>query len=161
MISMISSVGKNLELGKNNDLIWHFKEDMKFFKDTTMNHKVVMGYRTYKSIPNGLPGREIVVVTSKVLDGIYTVNGIEPIVKEYKNNVEEIFIYGGASIYKQFLPYADKLYLTEIAATDKEADTFFPNFNKKEWKKKVLKRTNQDDIKFKMCLYERVDDNNE
>ena len=55
MISMISSVGKNNELGKNNNLIWHFKDDMKFFKDTTMNHTVVMGLNTYKSLPGDLP----------------------------------------------------------------------------------------------------------
>ena len=155
MISMISSVGKNNELGKNNDLIWHFKEDMKFFKNTTMNHTVVMGYNTYKSLPGNLPGRRIIVVTSKKIDGVDTINGIESIIEKYKNTDEEIFICGGASIYKQFLPYADKLYLTEIDSEDKEADTYFPEFNKEEWKRRVLKKGNQDNMKYKMCTYER------
>ena len=155
MISMISSVGKNLELGKNNDLIWHFKEDMRFFKETTMGHKVVMGYNTYKSLPGDLPGRDIIVVSSKRIKGVKTVNGIEPIVDKYLNGDEEIFICGGASIYRQFLMYASKMYLTEIADSDKEADTFFPEFDKNEWNKSLIKEGKFKDITFKMCLYER------
>ena len=155
MISMISSVGRNNELGKNNDLIWHFKEDMKYFKNTTMNHKVVMGYNTYKSLPGNLPGREIIVVTSKEIDDVETVNGIEPIVEKYAGCDEEIFICGGASIYRQFLPYANRLYLTEIDSEDKNADTFFPEFNRKEWERTLLSEYQRDDIAFKMYLYKR------
>ena len=155
MISMISSVGKNRELGKNNDLIWHFKEDMRFFKETTMGHTVIMGYNTYKSLPGDLPGRHIIVVSFDQVDEVETVNGIEPIIKKYKDSLEEVFICGGASIYKQFLPYADKLYLTEIDAEDNEADTFFPEFDKEEWNKTLLEENNQKNIDFKMYLYER------
>lgn len=155
MISMISSVGKNRELGKNNGLIWHFKEDMKFFKETTMGHTVVMGYNTYKSLPGDLPGRHIVVISYDPVDGVDTVNGIEPIIAKYKNSGDEVFICGGASIYKQFLPYADKLYLTEIEAVDHDADTFFPEFDKNEWNKTLLQENNQNDINFTMYLYER------
>ena len=154
MISMISSVGRNRELGKNNDLIWHFKDDMKFFKKMTMNHKVVMGYNTYKSLPGDLLGREIIVVSSKNISGVETVNGIEPIIEKYQDSAEEIFICGGASIYCQFLPYAKKLYLTEIEATE-EADTFFPEFNQLDWEKTLLEEYEQNNIKFKMYLYER------
>ena len=155
MISMISSVGKNNELGKNNSLIWHFKDDMKFFKDTTMNHTVVMGLNTYKSLPGDLPGRHIIVVSFESLNGVDTVNGIEPIIAKYKDSEEEIFICGGASIYKQFLPYASKLYLTEIDAICNDADTFFPEFNKDEWTKTFLEEHNAKDINFNMYLYER------
>ena len=63
-VSMIAAVGKNLELGKNNNLIWHFKEDMKFFKDTTMGHTVVMGRKTFESLPKALPGRKNIVISS-------------------------------------------------------------------------------------------------
>ena len=63
-VSMIAAVGKNLELGKNNDLIWHFKEDMKFFKDTTMGHTVVMGRKTFESLPKALPCRKNIVISS-------------------------------------------------------------------------------------------------
>ena len=155
MISMISSVGKNNELGKNNDLIWHFKEDMKFFKNTTMNHTVVMGYNTYKSLPGNLPGRRIIVVTSKKIDGVDTINGIESIIEKYKNTDEEIFICGGASIYKQFLPYADKLYLTEIDSEDKEADTYFPEFNKDLYDKKIVKSGESKTLKYDFVVYRR------
>lgn len=155
MISMISSVGKNNELGKNNNLIWHFKDDMKFFKDTTMNHTVVMGLNTYKSLPGDLPGRHIIVVSFDPVNGVDTVNGIEPIIEKYKDSEEEIFICGGASIYKQFLPYASKLYLTEIDAICNDADTFFPEFNKDEWTKTFLEEHNAKDINFNMYLYER------
>ncbi len=156
MISMISSVGMNRELGKKNSLIWHFKEDMKFFKNTTMGHTVVMGLNTYKSLPGDLPGRHIIVVSFDHVDGVDYVNSIEPLIEKYQNSEEEVFICGGASIYKQFLPYANKLYLTEIAASDDEADTFFPEFDKSEWKRTLLDEQSQDSINFKMCLYERI-----
>ena len=155
MISMISSVGKNLELGKNNDLIWHFKKDMKFFKDTTMGHTVVMGLNTYKSLPGDLPGRHIIVVSFDPVEGVETVNGIDQIIDKYKDSEEEIFICGGASIYKQFLPYASKLYLTEIHASDDEADTFFPQFDRNDWNKSLIDKDSQNNISFEMILYKR------
>ena len=156
MISMICSVGKNRELGKKNGLIWHFKDDMKFFKETTMGHKAIMGLNTYKSLPGDLPGRHIIVVSFDPVPNVDYVTDIESIVKKYKNSEEEIFICGGASIYKQFLPYANKMYLTEIDDSDNEADTFFPEFNKNEWKKSLLEEHSQNDIDFKMYLYERI-----
>ena len=155
MISMISSVGKKRELGKKNDLIWRFRKDMKFFKDMTMGHTVIMGYNTYRSLPGDLPGRKIIVVYPDKLDGVETVNGIAPIVEKYKNSKEEVFICGGASIYTQFLPYAERLYLTEIKATDDEADTFFPKFIKKDWKKTTINKCEEDGFEFVMYLYER------
>ena len=156
MISMIASVGKNMELGKNNNLIWHFKDDMKFFKETTMGHKVIMGRKTYESLPGKLPGREMIVISTKFVDGdVQLVNDINRIVDKYKNSDDEVFIIGGASIYKEFMPYANKLYLTEINDYDNEADTFFPKFNKMEWNLSVLNEKMQNDIGFKMCLYER------
>lgn len=156
MISIIAAIGKNNELGKNNNLIWHLKDDMKFFKGKTMNHKVVMGRKTYESLPGGLPGRKIIVLSTKPVDKeVIVFDNINNIVDKYKNTKEEIFICGGASIYKQFLPYADKLYLTEIDCEDKEADTFFPEFQKDNWNKSLIEEHNQKDIKYAMYLYER------
>ena len=156
MISMIASVGKNMELGKNNNLIWHFKEDMKFFKETTMGHKVIMGRKTYESLPGNLPGREMIVISTKTVDGdVIVFNDINSIVDKYKNSQEEIFIIGGASIYKEFLPYASKIYLTEICAEDLAADTFFPNFNKDDWNKEIISENVENNIQFKMCLYQK------
>ena len=156
MISIIAAIGKNNELGKNNSLIWRIPFDMKFFKETTTNHKVVMGRKTFESIPSGLPGREIIVVSTKTVDrNVLVEPTINRIVDKYKNSAEEIFICGGASIYKEFFPYAKRLYLTEIDEIDKEADTFFPKFDKKVWKKKVLYKDRYKDIDYKICLYER------
>ena len=156
MISMIAAIGKNNELGKNNNLIWHFKEDMKFFKEITMNHKVIMGRKTYESLPGPLNGREMIVISTGTVDkAIRVCDNINSIVDKYKNSDEEVFICGGASIYKEFLPYANKLYLTEINSTCDDADTFFPEFNKSEWNKRLLAKFEQNDIQFCMYLYER------
>lgn len=154
MISMIASVGKNNELGKNNGLVWRISADMKYFKNTTMGHKVIMGYNTYKSLPGDLPGREIIVLSKKKVEGnVETVYSVDEVLNKYLNSKEEIFICGGASVYNQFIQYADKIYLTEIMDTDSEADAFFPIFNKREYNKKILDTGEDKGIKYKMCLY--------
>ena len=156
MISMICSVGKNMELGKKNNLIWHIPSDMKFFKETTMGHTVLMGRKTYESIPNGLPGRKMVVLSSKNIFGdILVVSNIDEILNKYLNNDEELFIIGGASVYSKFLDYADIMYLTEVDATDDEADAFFPKFDKNEWDKVVIDSGCYNNINYQMCKYTR------
>ena len=156
MISMIASVGKNRELGKKNGLVWRISADMKYFKNTTMGHKVIMGYNTYKSLPGDLPGREIIVLSYDKVDGnVETVYSIDEVLNKYLDSKEEIFICGGASLYNQFIDYADKLYLTEIMDIDNEADTFFPKFNKKKYSKIILDTGEDNGIKYKMCLYEK------
>lgn len=156
MISMIASVGKNRELGKKNGLVWRISADLKYFKNTTMGHKVVMGYNTFKSLPGDLPGREIIVLSyNKVEGNVKTVHSIEEVLNRYLDSKEEIFICGGASLYNQFIDYADKLYLTEIMDTDNEADTFFPKFNKRKYSKRILDTGEDNGIKYKMCLYEK------
>ena len=140
MISMIASVGKNMELGKDNKLLWHISEDMKFFKKMTMGHVVVMGKNTYYSLPSkGLPGREMIVISSGQIDGnVKVIHSIDDIIDKYKNSNEEIFIIGGASIYRQFLEYADFVYLTEVNKECKDADVYFPIIDKNKWIKKIL-----------------------
>ena len=156
MISIIAAIGKNRELGKNNGLIWHIPNDMKFFKDTTMGHKVVMGRKTYVSLPGKLPGRELIVISSSVVDETVKVeSSIDDIVRKYQDSGEEVFVCGGASIYEQFLPYANKLYLTEIDDSDEEADTFFPAFIKNNWNRQVITSDKYNDIEYQICLYER------
>ena len=156
MISMIASVGKNRELGKKNGLVWRISKDMKFFKNTTMGHKVIMGYNTYKSLPGNLPGREIIVLSYEKIDGnVETAYSIRELLDKYLNSKEEVFICGGASLYNQFIEYANKLYLTEIDDSDIEADAFFPEFNKDEWKRIILDKGEEKNINFDICLYER------
>ena len=155
-VSMIAAVGKNLELGKNNDLIWHFKEDMKFFKDTTMGHTVVMGRKTFESLPKALPGRKNIVISSNAeyqAQGATVVTSVEEALQIADN--EEIFVIGGGKIYAEFLPYADKLYLTEIDAECTDADTYFPQFNKSEYIKEIINYYDIDGVEFYHVVYKK------
>lgn len=155
-VSMIAAVGKNLELGKNNNLIWHFKEDMKFFKDTTMGHTVVMGRKTFESLPKALPGRKNIVISSNAeyqAQGATVVTSVEEALQIADN--EEIFVIGGGKIYAEFLPYADKLYLTEINAECEDADTYFPQFNKSEYIKEIINYYDIDGVEFYHVVYKK------
>lgn len=155
-ISMIAAVGKNLELGKGNDLIWHFKEDMKFFKETTTGHTVIMGRKTFESLPKALPNRKNIVITNNadyVAEGAIVVNSIESALEEAKD--ECIFIIGGGKIYKEFLPLADKLYLTEIDDECDDADTYFPSFDKESYDKEILTNFEVDGVRFSHVCYSK------
>lgn len=156
MISMICSMGKNRELGRDNNLIWHIPKDMKFFRETTMGHTVVMGMNTYKSLPGNLPGRKMIVLSrNSKLNDVLVVSDKDTIIDKYLNSDEEIFVIGGAKVYEQFINYADNLYITLIDAKCDDADTFFPVIDENCWNKTVLDTGTYNDIKFEMCKYER------
>lgn len=157
-IKMIAAVGKNLELGYKNDLIWHFKEDMKFFKEKTLNHVVVMGDNTYLSLPKTLGNRTNIVLSKTRCDfpsDVILYNDINLFLDDYKDKDIDIFVIGGATIYKLFLKYADELYLTEIDDTFKDATVYFPAFNKENYEREVLKTVKENDITYKHVLYRR------
>ena len=159
-ITMIAAIGKNNELGKNNDLIWKFKEDMQFFKEQTMSKPMAMGYNTFYSLRGGkpLPGRKHIVLTSKNLEEnpqVTVVRSVEELLKYIEDYGEEVMIIGGAKVYSTMLEYADKLVLTEVDAEDKEADCFFPEFNKDEWEQEVLSTHEENNIKYKHLVYKR------
>ena len=156
-ITMIAAVGKNLELGRKNDLIWRFKEDMKFFKEQTMGKPMVMGYNTFLSLPGLLPGRKHIVLSFKKIDLGSDVEVVTSMDELLDSIIEypEVMIIGGASIYKQMLEYSNKLILTEVDAEAKDADVYFPKFNKKEWDSKLLSEQVEDNIKFKHLVYTR------
>lgn len=138
-ISIIAAIGKNLELGKSNDLIWHFKDDMKFFKQTTIGNTVIMGRKTFESLPKPLADRQNIVITNNknyTAEGAEVVFSLDEALDACKN--ENIFIIGGGKIYKEFLPRASKLYLTEINDACDDADTYFPEFDKSEYDREVL-----------------------
>lgn len=158
-ISMIACVGKNLELGKNNDLIWHLPNDLKFFKKTTLNKTVIMGRRTFESLPKKLPNRRNIVLMlpeEEIIPDVDIFYSIDDVLEEVKKIDEEVFIIGGASIYRQFLPYASKLYLTEVPQEEKDASVYFPEFNKSLYKKTILGENCDGDIKYQHVLYERI-----
>ncbi len=131
-ISMIAAIGQNRELGKGNDLIWRISADLKRVKELTMGHPLIMGRRTYESIGRPLPGRTSIVITrSQVcIDGCLVVDSLSKALEAARAiDDEEVFIFGGASMYEEALPLTHRLYLTEIKATDAAADVFFPDFS--------------------------------
>lgn len=130
MISLIAAVASDRGIGKNNKLLFDIPEDLKYFREKTRDHTVIMGYNTYKSIGHALPNRRNIVLSRQLLKLVdaETVKSIDDVVRAIEND-GEVFVIGGASIYEQFLPIADKLYLTIIEDTDPEADTFFPDYS--------------------------------
>lgn len=153
MFSIIAAVGKKRELGKNGQLVFNVKEDMRFFRNTTANHTVVMGYNTWKSLPGKLKNRQNLVVSHNLIpEADKTITDLDSFIKKHQNTNEEIFIIGGGMIYKTFLPYAKNLYLTEIDASA-DADTFFPDFDKSKYKKEILKKGSENDLNYVFAKY--------
>ena len=153
-ISMIAAVGKNLELGRSNDLIWHFKEDMKFFKESTTGHTVIMGRKTFESLPKALPNRLNIVISSNedyTAEGALVVTSAKEALEKAES--DEVFIIGGGRVYSEFLPIADKLYLTEIDASCEDADTFFPCFDKALYVREELTHFDVGGVEFSHILY--------
>jgi dihydrofolate reductase len=134
-ISIIVAIARNWAIGRNNDLLWHIPADLKRFKEITKGHQVIMGRMTYLSLPKRpLINRTNIVITDNLdekFEGCITVNSIQEAL-DHCNDREESFIIGGGSVYRQFLPYANKLYLTMVDK-DFEADTFFPEIDKNSW----------------------------
>ena len=154
---MIAAIGKNNELGKNNDLIWHLDGDLPFFKKVTMGKPVIKGRNTYLSLPKALPGRQNIVLTFPPL---FEAPGVTAVLTPEEalalvQDADEAFIIGGASVYKLFLPMADRLYLTEAEAEDDTADVYFPDFDKSEWTRTVIDEGGTD-IPYVHVLYERL-----
>ncbi len=156
-ITMIAAIGKNLELGRNNELIWRFKEDMKFFKNMTMGKPIIMGYNTFKSLPGLLPGRKHIVLTTKDINLGEEVEIVHSIDELLDKIIEypEVMIIGGASIYSQMIEYSNKMYLTEIEAESKDADVFFPKFNQDDWDKEIISEIEESQTKYKHLVYKR------
>ena len=154
MFSIIAAIGKNREIGKNNQLIFHLKEDMDFFRKTTLNHKVVMGLNTWNSLPSQLKDRQNIVISPVDLTGPdVVIQDLEQFITDNKDTDEEIFIIGGGMIYQAFLPYVKKLYLTEVNATDPNATVFFPKFDKSKYDKIVLKEGSENGLNFQIVQY--------
>jgi dihydrofolate reductase len=149
MISIISALAKNRAIGKKNDLPWHLPADLKHFKETTTGKTIVMGLNTFKSIGSRpLPNRKNIVLSSdsesKVPEGVVLVNSLESVLEMTKDE-KEVMICGGAMVYQQFLPLADRLYLTYIDH-DFEGDIFFPEFDMQSWQE-VSREDHQPDEK--------------
>lgn len=137
-ISMIVAVDEVRAIGKDNRLLWRIPEDLKRFKELTAGHAVIMGKNTYHSIGRPLPNRVNIVMTLNTdleLPGCLMTHSIEEaLATACANEKEEVFVIGGASIYRQFLPFIERLYLTLVQGKH-EADTFFPDYS--EFKKVI------------------------
>jgi dihydrofolate reductase len=133
-VSIIVAIARNHAIGKNNKLLWHLPNDLKHFKDVTTGHTVIMGRKTYDSVGKPLPKRRNIIVTRQAIsiEGCEVVNSVDAALALCKNE-QDVFIVGGAEIYKQSLPLTDRIYLT-IIDHDFDGDTFFPELNNEEWK---------------------------
>lgn len=137
MITIIAAIGKNNELGKDNQLLWHLPEDLKYFKKMTLEHPIIMGRKTYESIGKPLPNRTNIVVSRKedwFEEGILIVPSIKDAIKHAKKINEQIFIIGGGNIYEQTIDLADCLKITQVDFKT-EADAFFPKIDENIWQK--------------------------
>lgn len=150
MISLIVAATENNAIGKDNKMLFHIKEDLLFFKNTTINKTIVMGRKTFESLPGVLPFRKHIVLSR---DKGYNVensqvevkHSLEEVLEEIKFSKEEIFIIGGEEIYRQILErnLADKIYITRIYKNVEDADTFFPEIDEKKFQiidKKILNK---------------------
>ena len=162
MISIIAAVSEDLGIGKNNDLLWFIPEDLKRFKRLTYGKTVVMGKNTWESLPlRPLPGRKNIVISDVSGDRIenaVTACSIEDAMDKCGQD-EEIFIIGGASIYRQFMPYADRLYITHVHM-NKPADVFFPEIDMRRWmivEKGECRNNRPESIPFSYVVYDRKD----
>ena len=198
--SIIATIGRRNELGKNGQLVFSLPEDNAFFKTTTKNHPLLMGSNTFKSLPKLLDGHENFVlvrslsdffygnmlpshrqkgidlselqdpdVQAKVAQGdkatldvllaklpsnLHVLTSLDDFIATLPSDIE-VFVIGGGSVYAQLINRAEKIYLTEVAATDSEADVFFPNFLHSKFTKKVLDEGTSGDLYYQHVLYER------
>lgn len=158
-VSIIAAIGKNRELGKDNKLLWHIPEDFKRFKTLTSGHPIIMGRKTWDSLPfKPLPNRTNIIVTrdkQKAISGATLANSIEEALRlaTLAQGNDECFVIGGGQIYEQAIGLVDKLYLT-IVNGDFNADTFFPNYS--DFKKVVFEKEGESDtIKYNFIELEK------
>ena len=137
MISLIAALASNRAIGKDGQLLWHLPEDMRHFRETTRGKPVIMGRKTWESLPDSfrpLPGRHNIVISRNpayVAPGATLVSSLNDAMRE-AGAAHEVFVIGGAELYRQALPIADRLYLTEIAE-DFDGDVFFPDVPPEDW----------------------------
>ncbi len=161
MISLIAAVARNRALGKDGQLLWHLPEDMRYFRETTRGKPVIMGRKTWESLPDAfrpLPGRRNIVISRNPAydaPGAMLAGSLEEALRLTQDDAE-VFVIGGAEIYRQALPLAQRLYLTEVAQ-DFAADVFFPEFGAREWREISRSATKSGaDLDFTFAVYQRA-----
>lgn len=156
---LIAAVGKNRELGVNGHLIWRFRQDMQFFKNQTMNKVIVMGRKTFESLPKLLPNRDHVVLTRQNIQipGVNIIhNKMElELYLAFIDYQDDVMIIGGENIYNLFIDDASEMFLTEINDTYPDADAFFPEFDINDWDRSVLMECCENNIEFSHVNYSK------
>jgi dihydrofolate reductase len=160
MISIIVAVSENWGIGKDNELLWHIPEDLQRFKKLTFGKTLIMGKKTWESLPRKpLPGRKNIVLTDDPMESIdlsVTAYSVEDALGKCENT-DEIFIIGGGSVYRQFMPITDRLYITHVHKTA-PADVYFPEIDPLIWEvieKEDSKATERDGISYTYIIYDR------
>jgi dihydrofolate reductase len=161
MISLIVAIAQNNAIGKDNDLLWHISEDLKYFKKTTNARTVLMGRKTWESLPfKPLKNRRNIVVSSQKdyqSSGAELFSDTDKALEALKEEKDEVFCIGGASLYKALLPKADKLYITRVYK-DFEADVFFPEIDEQIWEIKRLSPMlydEKEEVNFRFEVWEK------
>ena len=167
LIALIAVVARNGAIGRDNELLWHLPEDLRHFRETTRGKAVIMGRRTWESLPEAfrpLPGRRNVVLTRDrafVAGGAIVVHSLADALAAAAPEAatsaaqDEVFVIGGAELYRQALPLAQRLYLTEVAA-DADGDAFFPALDPSEWREVRRRQGSSSEPPFAFVDYERV-----
>ena len=159
-ISMVVIMGENRGIGRNGKLLHHLPEDLKYFKELTNGHSVLMGRNTFESIGRALPNR-INIILSKDQNfshkDVIVLKNREEALRYIEKNGKEVFIIGGQAIYEEFLPFADKIYLSRILGEkgQTEADRFFPEFSEDKFRLIKEELIEENAIKYKRCVYKR------
>lgn len=138
MLSIIVAVAENNVIGKDNRLLWRLSNDLKNFKEITMGHTIIMGRKTFQSLPKVLEGRKHIVLTrdksfKSQSEMVEVFNSLEELLKSLDSQTE-YFVIGGGEIYKAFMPYCERLYLTKVKETF-QGDTYFPKIDNSQWEK--------------------------
>lgn len=161
MLSLIVAMGENHVIGLQNDMPWHLPHDLQYFKTKTTGHTIVMGRKTFESLGRILPNRKHIVLTTSERtfpEEVEVVSTIQEILRYKESNPKErLFIIGGGQLYKQMLPYVDRMYITKIKQSF-EGDVYFPKFNEKDWKlvsKEKGPKNKQNPYDYYFLTYER------
>jgi|TARA_B110000438_G_scaffold1442_2_gene1421 dihydrofolate reductase len=164
-LALICAMAENRTIGRNNRLPWKLPEDLKYFKRTTMGNSIIMGRKTWESIGRPLPGRTNIVISrdsNYEAEKAKVVNSLGAAITLAENlaaidGSKEAFIIGGAGLYKEALPLADRFHLTRVHA-QVEGDTFLAEFNEDEWKevsRKYFKKSDTNPYNYTICLLQR------
>lgn len=155
---IIAAIGKNRELGKNNDLIWKTKEDMHFFKEKTTGHHIIMGRNTFLSLPKLLPNRTHIVLTQSndnFPKEVISISSINELLNYIKNINEDTYVIGGGQIYKELMNYSNMMYLTEFDDVCNDADVYFPEIDHSLWNEEVIYENLENNPKYIRKVYIR------